>query len=204
LLSPGSGDPVILALHGYGMSAATMLQLTRSAVGAHPAIASLEAPNTFFLSPDYQTARVGYNWGTPETAEFHVQVHHRMVLALLAELEKRLGADGRRAALLGFSQAVGLNYRFAAAHPGAVRGIIGICGGVPKNWEEGNGPVGCSLLHISRSEDEYFPPEVTAQAEARLRRRAQDVEVHLLPGKHRFPSKAGPIIAAWLERVFGR
>jgi phospholipase/carboxylesterase len=204
LCSPGSGRPAILALHGYGMSAGKMLELTRSVVGAGPAIASLEAPNTFFLSPDFQSARIGYNWGTPETAEFHVELHHRMVRALLAELGRKLGTDGRHAALLGFSQSVGLNYRFAAAHPGTVRGVIGICGGVPKNWEEGGThPVGCALLHISRSEDEYFPPEVTGQAEARLRRRAQDVECHLLPGKHRFPSQAGSVITTWLERVFG-
>jgi predicted esterase len=204
LLSPGPGRPTIVALHGYGMSAGKMLELTRSAVGAGPTIVSLEAPNTFFLSQDFQSARIGYNWGTPETAEFHAEVHHRMVSTLLAELESKLGTDGRQAALLGFSQAAGLNYRFAAAHPGAVRGVISLCGGVPKNWEDGGSdPVGCALLHISRSEDEYFPPEVTNQAEARLRRRAQDVEFHLLPGKHRFPSQAGPIINAWLERLFG-
>ena len=128
-----------------------------------------------------------------------------MLLAVLEDLRARLAIGGDRIALLGFSQPVGLNYRFAAAYPMAVRGLIGLCGGVPKNSEDGGTtPVESALLHISRSEDEYFPPEVTGQAEARLRTRARDVEVHLLPGKHRFPSKAGPIITNWLERVFGR
>jgi hypothetical protein len=28
------------------------------------------------------------------------------------------------------------------------------------------------------------------------------VEVHLLDGGHRFPSKAGPIVESWVERMF--
>lgn len=205
LFSPGSERLGILAMHGYGMTPGKMLELTRSVVGPAPAIASLEAPNTFFLSADFKTAEVGFNWGTPVTTGFHVDVHHRMVLAVLEDLRARLDIGGDRIALLGFSQPVGLNYRFAAVHPTAVRGLIGLCGGVSKNWEDaGTTPVESALLHISRSEDEYFPPEVTGQAEARLRTRARDVEFHLLPGKHRFPSKAGPIITNWLERVFGR
>jgi predicted esterase len=205
LLSPGAGGPVVLALHGYGMSARTMLGLTRGVLGPRPTIAALEAPNTFFLTPDLTSPKIGYNWGTHETASFHVEVHHRMVMGLLEELRRKLGTDAGSAVLLGFSQSVGLNYRFAAAHPGAVRGVAGICGGVPKTWEDGEpDSVDAALLHISRSEDEYFPPEVSATFEERLRWRARDVEFHLLPGEHRFPSKAGPILEAWLDRVLGR
>jgi predicted esterase len=119
------------------------------------------------------------------------------------ELESRFRIPPERTVLMGFSQPVGYNYRFGATFPDEVRGIIGICGGVPKNWETGDyGRVSASLLHIAREEDEYFPGSVAADYERQLRTRASDVEYHLLPGGHRFPSKGAAIIEPWLQRVF--
>jgi phospholipase/carboxylesterase len=126
-----------------------------------------------------------------------------MVLDVAGEVEARLGIGRARRLLVGFSQPVSLNYRFAATHPAEVRGVIGICGGMPKDWEEANyQPVSAALLHLARREDEIFPPPVTEKYAARLRLRANDVEFHLLDGGHKFPSKAGPVAEPWLERVF--
>jgi predicted esterase len=105
--------------------------------------------------------------------------------------------------LAGFSQPVGLNYRFIATHPGQVGGVLGICGGVPRDWEEDKyQAVQAAVLHISRDADEFYPLDVVSTFAQRLRRRAADVEFHLLPGQHRFPSKAGEIVRPWMERVF--
>jgi len=189
----------VAALHGYGMNAAEMLDLTRRLLGPGPDIASLEAPNAFHLGPDPGTSTCGYNWGTRDTAEFHIELHHHMVHGLLAQL----GWQAQEVLLLGYSQSVGLNYRFVAAHPGCVRAAVGLCGGIPANWDQGGGePLSTSLLHIARSEDEYFPAHAVAQFENRLRRRAADVEFHLLRGRHRFPLSAAALVKGWLERVF--
>jgi predicted esterase len=95
-----------------------------------------------------------------------------------------------------------MNYRLAATHPEAVRGVIGICGGLPSNWEHGPYQrVLAAILHIARREDEFYPPEVTERYPERLRLRAADAEFHMLEGGHRFPSKAGPIVDRWLSRV---
>src|SRR5262249_18424608 len=103
-----------------------------------------------------------------------------------------------------FSQPVGLNYRFIGTYPQEAAGVIGICGGVPKDWEEDKyHAVTAPIFHISRSEDEYFPAEVVRGFPDRLRRHAADVAFHLLPGTHRFPSKAAPLIQTWLKRLFG-
>jgi predicted esterase len=105
--------------------------------------------------------------------------------------------------LVGFSQPVGLNYRFAATHTDAVRGVIGICGGIPTNWEDGPyRQTQAALLHISRREDEFYKAEVTEGYASRLRLHARDVEFHMLEGGHRFPSKAGPLVEQWIARVF--
>jgi hypothetical protein len=43
-------------------------------------------------------------------------------------------------------------------HPGEVGGVIAMCGGVPRDWEEEKyAQVDAPILHIARSEDEFFP-----------------------------------------------
>ena len=82
---------------------------------------------------------------------------------------------------MGFSQPVGLNYRFAGTHPNQVGGVIGICGGVPKDWESGNYQAfSTPILHIAREEDEFFPTKTAEGFPARLRHHATDEEVFFL------------------------
>ncbi|HEY3443391.1 MAG TPA: hypothetical protein VGK29_21715 [Paludibaculum sp.] len=200
LLSRGEAAPFrVAALHGYGMNAAEMLDLTRRLLGPAPDIAALEAPNTFNLGRDHQTAIAGYNWGTRDTAGFHIDLHHRMLEGLMAQL----GWNGQEVLLLGYSQSVGLNYRYLATHPASLRAAVALCGGIPANWDQGAGaPIETALLHIARAEDEFFPAHDVARFEERLRRRAAGVEFHLLPGRHRFPLSAAPLVQGWLRRVF--
>jgi len=202
LKSEGESAPFrVVALHGYGMNAGEMLDLTRRLLGPGPDIASLEAPNTFNLGRDPRTTTCGYNWGTRDTAEFHIELHHQMLDGLMAEL--RWAAD--QVLLLGYSQSVGLNYRYLAANPRRFGAAAAFCGGIPANWDQGEGAILTTpLLHVARAEDEFFPADDVARFEERLRRRAEDVEFHLLPGRHRFPLSASALVHAWLGRVFGR
>jgi predicted esterase len=192
---------VAVTLHGYGMNPETMLRLTRTMLGPDHVIASVQAPNEFYLA-GAPYSEVGFSWATKAHMGAAVRLHHEMLLAVLGEQDGRFGIGPERRILIGFSQPVGMNYRFAATHPDQARGVIGICGGVPKDWEDGDyGPVSAALLHIARNEDEFYPPNVAEQLPERLRRRADDVEFHMLEGGHRFPSKAGPIVEKWLSRV---
>ena len=170
-------------------------------LGPKHAIAAVQGPNQFYLSQ--ASNQVGYCWITHRHAESSIRLHHEMLLHVLDEAGRRYGIPPERRLLVGFSQPVGLNYRFAATHPAAVRGVIGICGGLPKNWEEGPyQKTQAALLHIARREDEFYKPDVTEHYAERLRLRADDVEFHLLEGGHRFPSKAGPLVERWIARVF--
>lgn len=178
-----------------------ILPLVRRMLGPQPAIGALAAPYQMYdkLAADGETI---YHWGTRHHSDTTVRVHHTMVLQALTELHQRTGIPASRTLLLGFSQPVGLNYRFAGTHPDAVRGVIGLCGGVPSRWEqESYQPVTAALLHIARSEDEFYPVAQVEKFPERLRCHAQDVEFHLLPGGHRFPSQAGPLVEAWLRRL---
>src|SRR5690242_1439052 len=198
-----SETPLIVTLHGFGMNAEIMLRLTARLFETEPVIVSLQGPYPFFLpTPDRD---VGYGWVTSRHSAESVRLHHDMVSHVLEEAGRQFGILPARRVLAGFSQPVGLNYRFAATCPDAVRGVIGICGGLPGDWDTGAyQPVRASLLHIARRQDEYYKPEVTEQYPERLRRRAADVEFHLLEGGHQMPSIGRRYVGPWLQRILAQ
>lgn len=196
---------LVLTLHGFGSNPEAMLRLTVPSVGEDSIVASLRAPNQDYLTGNPATNEVGYNWGTRKHPEVNIRLHHDIVRAVGAQLRARFGVAAARTLLVGFSQPVGLNYRFIGTYPDQAGGVIGICGGVPKDWEQDKyNRVDAPILHISRSEDEFFPAETVRGFPDRLKHHATDVEFHLLPGAHRFPSKARPVVRAWMDRVFRR
>ena len=206
--SNGADNPLlVIALHGYSSNPEDMLRLTSLLVGDKHIIASLQAPNQHYVAPGLPNSKSGpgYNWGISPHWESSVRLHHDMVIQVASSLQERFGIRPERSVLVGFSQPVGLNYRFVGTHPGRVGGVIGICGGVPRDWQEPKyQPVTAPLLHISRDADEFYPVERVKQFPEQLRHHASDVEFHLLPGPHRFPSKGHTIVRPWLDRVFQR
>jgi predicted esterase len=192
-----------VALHGYGSNADDMMRLTVPAVGRRHIVASLQAPNQHYSTPPGAAAsREAYNWGIRQHWRAAIDLHHRMVREVISSLRERFQVGPERTVLAGFSQPVSLNYRFVGTHPGWVRGVIGICGGVPRDWEETEYRVDAAILHIARDADEFYPTADVEKFPDRLRTHASDVEFHLLPGSHRFPSHAGAVIQPWLKRVY--
>lgn len=195
LLDTPADPPFVgVALHGYGQTAELMGAYVRRLLGPAPAIAAIQAPHPQYLD-SLPTSRIGYHWGTSADWPAAIDLHHRILLKIIEEVPKL------PILLIGFSQPVGLNYRFLASHPGLVRGVLGLCGGVPSDWAPAT-PVATPILHIARAEDEFYPVETAAEFEKRLRRHASDVEFQLIPGKHRFPSDGRRLIAPWVQRVF--
>jgi predicted esterase len=188
----------VFALHGYGMDAEMMLRLTSTWFRRNP-IVSLQAPHPFYR--ELQKKEVGYSWATHAHSGESVRLHHDIVRHVMNAVE----VPPERRVLVGFSQPVGLNYRFAATYPDEVRGVIGVCGGIPGNWESGDYlDVRAALLHIARTEDEVYAAGVTRLYPERLKTRAADVEFLELPGGHRFPSAAQPAVHDWICRKFPR
>ncbi|QOY87632.1 alpha/beta hydrolase [Paludibaculum fermentans] len=185
------------------MNPTEMIGFTRNLLGPSPVIAALEGPNSVFLGKDPRAARSGFHWGTRDTVDFHVDVHHQMVQGMAGLLVEGFPAGAGRLLLLGYSQSVGLNYRFVARNPRVFRGVIALCGGIPGNWDAtGADPIESPIFHLARTEDEFFPASEAPAVEARLRRRASDVTFHMEPGRHRFPLKAATPVRAWVDRVF--
>jgi predicted esterase len=196
----GARTVLVAALHGFSQNPEDMLRLTRRMVGPHQAIAAIEGPYGFFLGTG--SDQVGYGWITNRRAAESIRLHHEMVRHVLEEAGSELAIPAERRVLLGFSQPVSLNYRFAAAHPDSIRGVAGICGGLPGDWDDARpARISPAMLHIARRQDEFYPAERTEQYERRLRLRGDEVEFHLLEGGHRFPSRAGPVWENWLNRI---
>ena len=166
----------------------------RKILGPAPTIAAFQAPHPQYLDA-LPTTRIGHHWGTVADWPAAIALHHRILLAALPQLPQL------PVLLLGFSQPVGMNYRFLATHPGLVRAALGLCGGVPKEWSPPD-IIQTPILHIARDDDEFFPASTAVTFENRLRQVAADVEFQLIPGKHRFPSNGSSLIRPWIQRIF--
>ncbi|HMC61079.1 MAG TPA: hypothetical protein VKJ01_17955 [Candidatus Solibacter sp.] len=191
---------LVVTLHGFGANPGAMVQPTARLFAGQPVIASLQGPNQFFRGD--ATRDVGYGWITSRRPAESIRLHQDMVLHVADEAGAHFGIPRERRLLVGFSQSVALNYRFVASYPDAVRGVIGICGGLPGDWEDGAyQPVTAAVLHIARRGDEYYPPSATKDYAERLRRRAADVEFHPIDGGHKMPSSGSGIVTPWLRRI---
>jgi phospholipase/carboxylesterase len=109
--------------------------------------------------------------------------------------------DPARVFLLGFSQTCALNYRFAFTHARHLRGVVGICGGLPGDWETGERyqNTEAAVLHLAGARDEFYPPTLVAGYAARLAVRARDAEVRSYDAGHELTPAMRADVRAWLE-----
>jgi predicted esterase len=144
--------------------------------------------------------RAAYGWGTQGDQEANQALHQAFVRAVIRDLVRAFRVDPRRIFLFGFSQSVGLNYRFVFTHPGRVRGVVAACGGIPGDWETSPRyrPSATDVLHISGTKDPHYPPERVRPYKAALEKRARSVEHLSYPVGHRFPRRALPAVRRWL------
>ena len=196
--------PLVIALHGYGGDKVSMMRLARRVFADEPAIASLQGPHPHVIYPKDRAQPLGYGfgWVTNFRPEESVALHHAAILELLSRLDARGAIDRARVFLVGFSQSVAVNFRFAFTHPELVRGVVGICGGIPGDWD-GTGKyreAGFGVLLVGGSRDEFYPPDRMRENGEKLRRRCRDVEVLVLEAGHEIPAAAHAPIRDWVRR----
>jgi phospholipase/carboxylesterase len=201
--APGGGAaPLLLALHGYGSNKGWMMREARQHAPEGFAVAALQGPHQHMKEPRTTGGplRYGFGWLTNFRPEESVALHHKAVLDLVASLVVRGIARRERVFLLGFSQSCALNYRFTFTHREALRGVVGICGGIPGDWESNPtyGETHASVLHLSGTRDEFYTPERVAPYAAQLRQRAQDVETRAYDAAHEFVPEMRGDVRAWL------
>jgi predicted esterase len=176
---------------------------TRLIVPDNFAVASLQGFHQHLKEPKETGGplRYGFGWLTNFHAEDSISVHHRALLSLISILTSEGVTDRERIFLLGFSQSCALNYRFAFAHTEFLRGIIGICGGLPGDWESSKiyQPTAAAVLHLTGRRDEFYPPTRTKDYAAQLKRRARDVKIKDYDAGHEIAPAMREDMREWLN-----
>jgi len=196
--------PLLVALHGYGANKRQMMREAQQMAPEKFAIASLQGFHQHLKEAKEPGGplRFGFGWLTNFHPEESVAIHHRALLDLTQTLVEEGVADPKRVFLLGFSQTCALNYRFAFTYPDHFRGVIGICGGLPGDWEtsEAYKATKAAVFHLAGTRDEYYPPVRVADYEERLKLRAPNVEFKSYDAGHEFVPAMREDITAWLDQ----
>jgi len=191
-------------LHGYGASKRQMMREAQAIAPDGFALASLQGPHQHLKEPKEPGGplRFGFGWLTNFHPEDSVAVHHRALLEITKSLVDQGLADPKRIFLLGFSQTCALNYRFAFTYPDVLRGVIGICGGLPGNWEDADAykQTNASVFHLTGDRDEFYPPARTSDYAAQLRARAGDLEYRSYDAGHEIVQPMREDLKAWLAK----
>jgi phospholipase/carboxylesterase len=195
--------PLLIALHGYGEDKELMMRQAQALIPEGLAIASLQGFHQHMKRPKEPGGRARYGFGW--LSDFHPEdshaIHHQALLDLTQTLTSEGVADPARIFLLGFSQSCALNYRFAFTHPDRLRGVIGICGGLPGDWETSElyQSTKAAVFHLTGARDEFYSPSRVADYEQRLRLRASEVEFKSYDAGHEMAPAMRDDIRAWLR-----
>ena len=195
--------PLLIALHGYGANKRQMMREAKQMAPENFAIVALQGFHQHIKEPKEPGGplRFGFGWLTNFHPEDSVAIHHQALLDLIASLRSAGAVDPKRIFLLGFSQTCALNYRFAFTHPDLLRGVIGICGGMPGDWEtsENYKPTEAAIFHLAGTRDEYYAPARVADYEERLRLRTQNVHFKSYDAAHEIVPAMREDVRKWLN-----
>lgn len=199
-----SPAPLLIALHGYGAFKEQMMREAQLIAPDGFAIASLQGFHQHMKEPRQPGGplRYGFGWLTSYRSEESVAVHHQALLDLIDKLAAEGVADPARVFLLGFSQSCALNYRFAFTHPERLGGVVGICGGIPGDWETSStyrqAPI--DVFHLAGTEDEFYPPSRVAAYEKQLATRARAVAFKSYHAAHEIVPEMRADVKRWLAQ----
>lgn len=197
-----SPAPLLIALHGYGANKRQMMREAQQMAPDGFAIASLQGFHQHIREPREAGGplRFGFGWLTNFRSEESVAIHHQALLDLIKTLTDEGVADPARIFLLGFSQSCALNYRFAFTHGESLRGVIGICGGIPGDWEtsETYRAAAVDVLHLAGTRDEFYLPERVRDYERQLQTRARSVVFKSYDAGHEIVPQMRSDVVQWL------
>ena len=198
--------PLLIALHGYGANKRQMMRESQRMTPNSFAIASLQGFHQHMREPKEAGGplRFGFGWVTNFRPEESVAVHHKAVLDLIDNLVTERVADANKIFLLGFSQSCALNYRFAFTHPNYLRGVVGICGGLPGDWETSElyKKTNAEVFHLAGTRDEFYTPERIRNYEQQLGTRARSITFKSYDAAHEIVEDMRVDVKRWLsERI---
>ncbi|MEQ1644623.1 MAG: hypothetical protein ABL959_14335 [Pyrinomonadaceae bacterium] len=150
--------PLLIAVHGYGAHKRYMMREAKLVAGERYVIAAIQAPHPHYRPTADGGYRVGYGWLSDQKPEQHVALHHKFVLDVIDKLDADGLIERSEIFMYGFSQACALNFRFAFTHPEVLKGIIGVCGGIPGDLEtnEKYSTFTADTFYLYGDDDEFY------------------------------------------------
>ncbi len=161
--------PLLIAVHGYGAHKRYMMREARLVAPEGFVIASIQAPH-----PHYRQStdgyRVGFGWLSDHKPEQHIRLHHKFVLDVIDKLAGDGTIDHGQVFIYGFSQACALNFKFAFTYPDILKGIIGVCGGIPGDLDINPvyRPFSTETFYLYGDDDEFYTQEQFATFNEKL------------------------------------
>lgn len=200
--SKKSPAPLLIALHGYGASKRQMMREAQQMAPNGFAIAALQGFHQHIREPKEPGGplRFGFGWLTNFRPEESVAVHHKALLDVITTLIDEGVADPARVFLLGFSQTCALNYRFAFTHASRLKGVVGICGGIPGDWNASEiyKPTNAAIFHLAGTRDEFYPPSRVSDYAKQLGTRAESVAFKTYDASHEIVPDMRRDVKQWL------
>lgn len=199
-----SPAPLLIALHGYGAFKEQIMHEAQLMAPDNFAIASLQGFHQHIKEPRQPGGplRYGFGWLTSYRSEESIAIHHQALFNLIDQLSSDGVADPARVFLLGFSQSCALNYRFAFTHPEPLRGVVGICGGLPGDWSTSTvySQTDLDVFHLAGIRDEFYPPARVADYGEQLGTRARSVASKSYNAAHEIVPEMRADVKQWLAQ----
>ncbi len=195
----GTPAPLLIAVHGYGAHKRYMMREAKLVAGDEYVIAAIEAPHPHYRRTD-DGYRIGYGWLSDRRPEPHIELHHKFVLDVIDKLDADGLIDREQIYIYGFSQACALNFRFAFTHPEVLKGIIGVCGGIPGDLEtnEKYKPFAAETFYLYGDDDEFYTQEQFAGFNDKLGATLPNYRSKHYAAKHEITDDMRRDIAAYL------
>lgn len=191
--------PLLIAVHGYGAHKRYMMREARAVAPENFVIASVQGPHHHYR-PTSDGYRVGFGWLSEHNSAEYVALHHDFLLRVIDKLERENVIDRDQIYLYGFSQACALNFRFAFTHPDVLKGVIGVCGGIPGDLDENPiyKPFDARTFYLYGDDDEFYTQEKFAEFDAKLGARLPNYRSKHYVAKHEITDEMREDIRAFL------
>ena len=195
-----SRAPLLVAVHGYGAHKRYMMREAQLIAPEDFVIVSLQAPHQHFRQSE-GGYKIGFGWLTDYKSEESVRLHHDFVLQVIEKLAENKTIDAQKIYLYGFSQACALDFRFAFTFPEAVKGVIGICGGIPSDLEtnENYKILNADVFYLYSTDDEFYPLEKYDNFVLKLEQRIPNLQTKKYQAKHEITDEMRDDVKNWLK-----
>jgi predicted esterase len=203
--SRGTPAPLLVALHGQGMSAASFRRVLRHLPPTGHARLFPEGPHPFEVR-EGEKIRSGHAWyiflGDQAAFRSEMERTEEHLLALLDRVDAEHGPfDRGRSVLLGFSQGGYLASFVGARHPERFAGVVIAAARLKHEFlspELAGGALPRFLL-LHSAEDAAMPFARAEESRDRLAAAGTRVDLRPFAGGHRLPPEALAELARWLE-----